>query len=969
MLLGSPLNMNIVASIMTHNYNLGPIAGDNLRLKNILSSYSGNLNIGHINAQSLCPSNSNAKLEEFKSNFMDSGLDIIGVSETWFKPDLISQSLSLPGYNLVRNDRPGDRNINSHAKRAGGVCLYISKSLRYRVLFRGNRYGVCESLFVEIFGSGPSVIVGVVYLPNGCVDTFEDLHSDLFDRFSNIIIMGDFNYNLFDSVKSNYFRSLVSRCGLSFVHNCLPTHLHVPNNATSLLDYFIFSQPSLLAHKGQLQFPFFSSHHSFIYVSVMFTSHHHANCTEHKDYNRINLDEMYAFLSQFEGSQMFFTNDVDSQLSILNNLVENLHFLVPTSRIRSGFDYNWMMSDKVIMARRERDLAYGAYLRNRTDLNWRSYCRLRNKAKSVIRKARYKYGKKLFAGVNTCQMWSRIRNLGCIGRENCELDENDIETIATIFLNNLNPGEHDEFNFDNFIDNHNSFSFERVTEYDLLLAVNSITTNAAGHDNIPIKFIKIIFPLICPLLLHLVNTIFTVSKFPAVWKLGRVVPIAKNGRFDNENLRPISILPAMSKILENLMKFQILSYCDRFSLFHTNQYAFRKNHSTTSLLLSLTDDIRKDLDNRSDCVMVSLDLTKAFDRINHVILIRKLKDRFNFSKSACRLIYSYLLDRLQYVSYNNFNSSIGAVTSGVPQGSVLGPILFLAYLNDGIELMNNNFCSSYVFADDIMLLYSACPENNMDLENCINNHLSSISDWMHSNQLQINSAKSKAINFQTRNIVPPNIVLNGQLVDFVDSLKCLGVIVDSNLNFNCHIDSVSNRICHILRRLYSLKAYTPIHVRIRLAHSLLMSQINYCIEVFSGTWTYNLHRIERIVRKVVRYVFNVRIHEHDLVTERTPAFLGCSFHDYLNIRILLHFYKVMKVRQPESLVNKFSFIHSTRNIQIDIPLIHLSVFEHSFLVRVYRVWNRLPTTLKLFSYSYLTFRKKLMDYFNGIVSL
>lgn len=201
---------------MIHNYNLGPIASNNCLLKNNLSSFSENLNIGHINAQSLSPSNSNVKLEEFKNTFFDSGLDIIGVSETWFKSDMYSSSLTMPNYNLVRNDRPSDVNRygNVHPRRAGGVCLYISSKLRYRVVYHGMQYGVCESLFVEVFGRGTSVIVGVVYLPTGCVDAFEDLHSNLFDRYSNIVVMGDFNYNLFDTIKSSHFRSLAFRCGL-----------------------------------------------------------------------------------------------------------------------------------------------------------------------------------------------------------------------------------------------------------------------------------------------------------------------------------------------------------------------------------------------------------------------------------------------------------------------------------------------------------------------------------------------------------------------------------------------------------------------------------------------------------------------------------------------------------------------------------------------------------------------------------
>lgn len=957
---------------MTHNYNLGSIASDNCILKNCLSSSSENLNIGHINAQSLCPSNSNAKLEEFKATFFDSGLDIIGVSETWYKPDMFSQSLALPGYNLIRNDRPGNssQNINGQPKRAGGVCLYISNQLRYKIVFRGKEYGVCESLFVEIFGNGASMIVGVVYLPSGCVDIFESLHVDLFDRFSNIVVMGDFNFNLFDPVKSNYFRSLVSRCGLSCVHNCLPTHLHLPNNTTSLLDYFLLSKPTWLDHKGQLQFPFFSSHHSFIFVSIKFSPQLHPNSIEYKDYNRLNIDDLCQQFNQFPISPIFYTNDVDLQLSTLNGIVESLHDCVPTSRSRSNSDdYKWMNSRKIIQGRKERDLAYGVYLANHTAENWRLYCRLRNKAKSIIRKSRHKYGNKLFSKSNNSQTWIKLRNLGCVGRENPILNTSDIESIAENFLNNLTPDDHDLFNFQDFIENPDSFSFTPITQHDLLFAVNSIKSNATGYDNIPIKFIKIIFPLISPLILHLINTVFTTSKFPAAWKLGRVVPISKNGCYDIDNLRPISILPAMSKILENLMKVQILSHCDSFSLLHPHQYAFRKNHNTTSLLLSLTDSIRQRLDIRENCTLISLDLTKAFDRINHTVLIKKLHDKFKFSKSACKLVYSYLLGRTQYVSVNGFNSSVGTVTSGVPQGSVLGPILFLTYLNDCIPLMKTNYCQPYVFADDILLLYTGNSGQTGNFETYVNSHLNSIANWTRLNCFQINSIKTKAVYFHSRDrsIVYPKIVINDQEIEFVDSLKCLGVTLDSYLNFDNHINSVSNKVCLTLRRLYSLRAYTPRHLRNRLAHSLLMSQLNYGIEVFSGTWSYNVDKIERIVRRIVRYVFNVRTREHSRVTELTPEFLGCTFHDYLNQRILLHFYKIMKLGKPEVLVNAFSFINSTRNIQIDVPLVHLSVFEHSFFVRIYRIWNHLPNSLKLFSYSYSTYKKKIVDYFNGIL--
>ena len=161
--------------------------------------------------------------------------------------------------------------------------------------------------------------------------------------------------------------------------------------------------------------------------------------------------------------------------------------------------------------------------------------------------------------------------------------------------------------------------------------------------------------------------------------------------------------------------------------------------------------------------------------------------------------------------------------------------------------------------------------------------------------------------------------------------------------------------------LYLFRTFSSIH---RLAYSLIMSRINYCLEVYSRTWNYNLNKIENIIRKIVRYVHNVGINEHEQVTELVPVFLKCSFIDYINMRIIIHFYKIMRFGKPLTLLNEIYFINSTRNVQIVVPISHSSVRDHSFVIRIHRTWSILPNSLKLFCLSYITYKKKLLNYFN-----
>lgn len=313
--------------------------------------------------------------------------------------------------------------------------------------------------------------------------------------------MGDFNCNLFNRALSENFRIMCQRIGLSTVHNSMPTHLDVRFGTTSLIDFFLVSNTSLVSNSGQFLCPFFNSHHSFIYLSYKVNPLLSSGFVEFKDYNKIDYDEFVSHVCQFDISSIFNTGDVDVQLEYFHLLINELHEKVPISRVncrRKCIDF--MKSRNVIHARSLRDLAFQAYYECASDLNWRVYCKYRNKAKASIRKERRKFGLRLFNTSDSKEIWRKLKNLGCVGEEGSPLDLIDVESLNDKFLDGFTPSRLNNFDFFGNNDNHESFSFRNVTEDELVLALTRIKTNATGHDMIPIKFIKLIYPLISNIL-------------------------------------------------------------------------------------------------------------------------------------------------------------------------------------------------------------------------------------------------------------------------------------------------------------------------------------------------------------------------------------------------------------------------------------------------------------------------------------
>ncbi len=855
----------------------------NISLTNTNSFSCLNLNIRSI-------SKNFDKLKECLES-LNHDFTVIGISETHLK-EKPHEYYNLPGYKMEY--------VNRTRCKMGGVCIYVSDKVKYKV-----RRDLCcassdyESCFIEIErNNAKNILAGIVYRAHTHIDNFTIEIENVFKKINSenkiTYIMGDFNIDL---LKDDSERPIHDYLDLIYSYSLIPT-IYKPTRITktsaTLIDNILTNCENV--EKSVILVTGMTDHMPTAMVSNL--SLHNKDkrkntCSYKRCYSDDNISKFKNNLSKVNWNEVLDNIDAEHDYNVFVNKFQELYDeSIPlkkcTSKSKKTPKSPWITKG-LLKSINHKNKLYKKYIHCPSDSNYHKFKTFRNKLHSLIRKAKRSYYFTHFEQVknNLRQTWKTINTV--IGRTRKQTlndqfrresgtiitDPRKISDEFNDFFVNVGPNLASKIHssgkqyYDYLNNSHtNSVFFKPITEYEVLKIINNFDKNkSAGHDGIGNLIVKRVANEIAQPLTNIFNLSLSTGKVPDQLKIAKVIPIYKKD--DEEifsNYRPVSVLPCFSKILERLVFNRCIKFIDQNDILNNKQYGFRANHSTHMAIMQLVDKVNKAVEKNETTIGVYLDLSKAFDTIDHNILLYKL-EHYGFRGVVFDWFKSYLNDRKQFVNYNTHKSDLKRILCGVPQGSILGPLLFILYINDIIN--TSTMLEFILFADDTTILYS-----NTDIPKQIqqiNIELSEVNNWFKANKLSVNASKTNYMIMGTPKMTSLghgnsqlnlNVILDDTELERVNKTKFLGVIIDENLTWKNHIDGITKTISRNIGMLNKLKFFMPERILYTLYCSLILPYINYGILIWGKACKTHLEKIHKLQKWAVRIISNSHYRSH-----------------------------------------------------------------------------------------------------------
>ena len=677
---------------------------------------------------------------------------------------------------------------------------------------------------------------------------------------------------------------------------------------------------------------------------------------------RADFDKMKCLLIDGIDQLCFEHDDIDCIWNNVEGVIkQSIDKSVPKKRVSKFKSLAWMNKDIRKMCTRKK-LLYKRAKSSNSEVAWQQFKECSNRVKALVRKSHkdYTYGISVNAKYNPKKFWSYISSL----RKDCDntcftvngTTVSDPSDIADKFNNHFCSkfdGIYKPLDLSSLPDTptlhgapplfFDSFSVDEV--FDALK--NLDTSKSPGPDDILPIFLKTCSNELAPVLCKVFNFFVQKGQVPKAWKEANVVPVYKGGvkpKDDVGSYRPVSLTSILCKVLEKLISVRIIKYADEYDILSDNQFGFRNGRNCEQMLVKFFHHVCKSLDDRK-CNLVDgifLDFSSAFDKVDHNLLLSKLHS-LGIRGSLLQWIQSFLFERKQRVVFKGAVSSWVSVTSGVPQGSVLGPIFFVLFVNDLNDVVNSPL---YQFADDHTIVRPILSRlDHIALQRDVHN----IFRWTLKNKLPLNLSKCSVMHM-TRSKSPcylDDYFMGESKLEEVNEFKLLGVTFGKDLTFDSHIDSISKKVSKLSGFIIRCTKNMSPNTLLNLYKALILPHIIYCACVWAPYQRNHLDRLEKVQRKVTRTLFFKQSPFADVRPPYSDRLLDLDLvrvEDAFKIQRLILGFKILNDLAPASFG---SMIQHSR--LVDTRLLHqssrTSSFFNSMFISLPRLWNEIPSNL------------------------
>ena len=942
-------------------------------------------------------------ITEIRMLIKELGIHILAINETKLDSTIDNNLVNIDGYTIKRCDR--NRN-------GGGVAVYLKDTLLDKFIVREDvPKSFLELLCIEIkpVRAAPFLVMAWYRPPNVTADTFDHLEECLqfLDREDKeIILLGDTNcdisaiYSKTGHVTSNdipaHSLHLLEIYNLFGLHQIIKSPSRETLTTTTLIDHIATSNASNIVNSGVHKTSL--SDHYLIYCVRKFRG---ASKKQHKlisTRQMKNFDQTRFVNDLLEVDWEGIVQNTDDIDVVINNwtsifsLILEKHAPIRERRVSENF-CPWLTSDFKVLCK-ARDKLKKQAIRSKYEVLMQSYRHTRNGVNKMNTELKRDYFTHKIASCegDLKRTWQTINNVlnkksKTTNITSLNIDGKCISTNADIAesMNNFfctiggtlsdkiaqtrNPLLENDYEVN---PQKTKFKFHVIDQLQLGKVFGKLkTSKGSGTDGIASCFLKIALPVISESLCEIFNLSIATGCFPDSWKIARVAPIFKSGQPDDRsNYRPISVLPVLARVFEKLIYNQMYDYLDKNKHLYLNQSGFRALHSAVTCLLNNTDDWYVNMDDGRYTANIFIDLKKAFDTVDHDILLAKLR-KYGVDNLEFAWFSSYLTNRRQYCRVNGVSSKTEDIRCGVPQGSCLGPLLFLIYINDLPFSLKKGKVTMY--ADDTSISYSS--KNMEDINQTLNSELGHLKQWLQGNKLSLNVLKTQAlvvgskpkIKKITEKVVdPPQFLIGDAQAEIVDQTNYLGVIIDENLNWAEHIKSVRTKVSRGIGFLKYSRKFLPRDTLSKMYRGIVEPHFRYCCSVWGNCGVTRLQTLQKLQNRAARMV--TRSNFDSSAKQLIHNLKWPTINNIIRSETATIMYKSLNGLAPEYLSKRF-VKNTTRNMRqlrntdtdLLLPLRKTSNGQRGISFCGSKLWNQLDYDLKQAS-SLATFKRTLKEH-------